>query len=273
MQKFTLLVLFTFGILSCEAQLDIGVFAGGSYYVGDLNPAYPFLQTNFAYGVIGRYNLNPRWAVRVNAYRGILSGDDKKSHFLEERSLKFKSSIWELANIYEFNFFKYVNGSRKNFFTPYLFGGVGLLYFKPKVGNLELRDKGTEGQNNGNFLEPNNSAARKYSYFTFAIPFGMGVKYSFSRRIAATLEWGMRKTFSDYIDDVSMTYYIDPQIVQPGTPEYNDLLYSDPNLDHKANMQRGNSKTKDWYSFAGLTITYHISLLNRNKCSEFQENN
>ncbi len=273
MRKFTLLVAFTIGALYCEAQLDVGLFVGGSYYIGDLNPAYPFLQTNLAYGVLARYNLNARWAVRVNAYKGLLAGDDKKSHFLEDRSLKFSTSIWELANVYEFNFFPYVTGSQKNYFTPYLFGGVGLLYFKPKLGNLELRDKGTEGQNNGSYLDPNNSDARKYSYFTFSIPFGMGVKYSFSRRISATLEWGMRKTFTDYIDDVSQTYYTSVQLTQNDTQAYQDLTFSDPNLDHQPNMQRGNSKTNDWYSFAGLTLTYHISLLNRNKCSEFQEKN
>jgi hypothetical protein len=144
----------------------------------------------------------------------------------------------------------------KNYFTPYIFGGAAMLYHRPQIGNLDLRDYRTENT--------------YYSYYAFSIPFGIGVKYSFSKRIAATLEWGMRKTFTDFIDDVSTTYYINPNTVQPGSEEYESLPFSDPNRDHLPDMQRGNSKTNDWYSFAGLTLTYNINITNRNKCSDFE---
>ena len=80
----------------------------------------------------------------------------------------------------------------------------------------------------------------------------------------------MRKSWTDYIDDISYTYYASSSGTSPSDDGYEDLLYSDPNLDHEPNMQRGNSKNNDWYSFAGLTLTYNINLKNRNKCSEFQ---
>jgi hypothetical protein len=271
MKKLIFILFLILTTFFCKAQMEIGVFAGGSFYMGDLNPNVPFLQTNLAYGGLVRYTVGSRWAVKVNVYKGIIAGDDSKSSYLPERSLKFNSGIWELGGVGEFNFLPYFTGSLKNYFTPYIFGGAALLYHRPKVGNLDLRDFNTEGQVYSKLIWPDQyTDDRKYSYFAFSIPFGVGIKYSFSKRIATTIEWGMRKTFTDYIDDVSMTYY--ENISDPQTDATNaELLYSDPLLNHEANMQRGNSKTDDWYSFAGITITYSINLKNRNKCSEYEE--
>jgi hypothetical protein len=83
----------------------------------------------------------------------------------------------------------------------------------------------------------------------------------------------MRKAYTDFIDDVSTSYYLDPDSDQLNADELESLHFSDPNLDHKPDMQRGNSKTNDWYSFAGLTLTYNINMKNRNKCSEYEERN
>ncbi|MCF8369080.1 MAG: DUF6089 family protein [Bacteroidales bacterium] len=254
--------------LSCQAQLEAGVFGGGTFYMGDINPSTPFMQTNVAYGVLARYNINPRWAGRVNLYQGVITGDDKIAGFLPDRSLDFKSGITELAGVMEFHFLPYYNGSLKNYWTPYIFAGAALLYQRPQRDERDLRDFGTEGQQLATYI---NEVRKEYSYFVLSIPFGVGVKYSFSEKIAATVEWGMRKAYSDYLDDISTTYYIDARNLEPGDPDYNTIVYSDPNLDHDALMQRGNSKTNDWYSFAGITLTYYIDMTNRNKCSSFQE--
>jgi len=259
MKKIILIFCLLFTSTLTFAQLEIGFFGGGSFYMGDINPNKPFLQSSIAYGVLGRYPLNSRWAVKLNLYKGILNGSDHVAKYNEERSLEFTSSIWELGGVTEFNFLPYFTGSMKNYFTPYIFGGAAVLYHRPQVGNLDLRDYRTENT--------------YYSYYAFTIPFGMGVKYSFSKRIAATLEWGMRKTFTDYIDDVSTTYYLNPDEVQPGTEDYESLTYSDPNRNHLEGMQRGSSQTMDWYSFFGLTLTYNINMTNRNKCSEYEERN
>ncbi len=270
MKKLGILFVFFIVFLSGKAQLEIGGFAGGSYYVGDINPKIPFRQTNIGYGILFRYALNSRWALKVNVYEGSLTGDDKVVKYDENRSLKFKSDITELAGVAEFNFLPYFTGSKKNYVTPYIFGGIGVVFHVPKVGDVKLRDKYTEGQEDADLLNPDNSEKRNYSTAAFCIPFGVGVKYSFSKRIAVSLEWGMRKTFTDYMDDISYTYYANADEYSPGDDGYDDLLYSDPNLEHEPNQQRGNSNNNDWYSFAGLTITYNINLKNRNKCSDFQ---
>lgn len=269
MKRLIFVPIFFIFTLTGKAQLEVGVFAGTSFYMGDLNPSTPFLNASAGFGVLGRYNLNSRWTVKLNGYQGILIGDDASSNFLAERSLKFKSSVKEFGGVIEFNFLPYFTGSVKNFFTPYIFGGFAIFYNRPKVNNTELRFYGTEGQDYPAYLE--GEVRQKYSFYNFGIPFGMGIKYSFSKRIAATLEWGMRKTFTDYLDDVSTTYYLPADEIEPGDELFSYLRYSDPNMDHQPLMQRGNSKTKDWYSFAGLTLTYNINLRNRNKCSEFEQ--
>lgn len=270
MRKLGILFIFFIIVLSGKAQLEIGGFVGGSYYVGDINPKVPFRQTKLGYGILFRYAVNARWALKLNVYEGTLTGDDEIVGYNTTRSLEFKSDITELAGVAEFNFLPYFTGSKKNFVTPYIFGGIGVVFHNPKVGDIKLREKYTEGQESAELLDPDNSDERNYSTAALCIPFGVGVKYSFSKRIAVSLEWGMRKTFNDYIDDISYTYYESASTISPTDDGYDDLLYSDPNLDHEPNMQRGDSSNNDWYSFAGLTITYNINLTNRNKCSDFQ---
>lgn len=267
MRKVFFLLFIVFAGLSVQAQLDVGVFAGGSYYMGDLNPNTPFLQMKPAYGVLGRLNINSRWAARVHFYKGVLTSDDKVSNFLPDRSLSFKSGINELAGVMEFHFLPYQTGSMKYYWTPYLMGGVALLYHRPQLDEKDLKDFGTEGQNNQAYL--NGADRPQYGYFAFSIPFGVGVKYSFSEKISTSLEWGMRKTFTDYLDDVSTTYYL-PSNLDPSNPDYINQGYSDPNRNHEPLMQRGNSQTTDWYAFVGITLTYYIDLRNRNKCSDFE---
>ncbi|MBE0654932.1 MAG: hypothetical protein IH594_14115 [Bacteroidales bacterium] len=272
MRKLKLFILLMIITISGSAQLEIGVFGGGSFYMGDLNPNIPFLQTNLAYGLLARYNLSSRWAAKINLYQGTLAGDDAVSKFLPERSLSFTNDITEFGANMEFHFLSYYNGSMKEYWTPYLFAGLALLYQNPQLDQKDLKDFGTEGQNDVSYLEAliGEKVDRPgYNNFVISIPFGMGIKYSFSEKIAASLEWGMRKTFFDYLDDVSTTYYL-PADLDPSDPDYQLQQYSDPNGNHDPWMQRGNSSTTDWYSFAGITITYYIDLRNKNKCSDFE---
>ncbi|HPE57556.1 MAG TPA: DUF6089 family protein [Bacteroidales bacterium] len=274
MRKLILLVLLLTFALTGRSQLEVGIFGGGSYYMGDLNPNIPFLQTSAAYGLLARYNLSSRWAAKLNLYQGSLNGDDDRSGFLPERNLSFKNDITELGLNFEFHFLPYFNGSMKSYVTPYIFSGVALLYHNPQLDNKDLKDYGTEGQNNTAYLEAYSGedvTRDNYSNFVLSIPFGIGVKYSFSQRIAASLEWGMRKTFFDYLDDVSTTYYLEANL-DPADSEYENQEYSDPNRNHDPWMQRGNSSTTDWYSFAGITLTYYIDLRNKNRCSDFEDN-
>ena len=265
--KRILLILLIIGAQQLKSQsLEIGIFGGGAYYIGDLNPHYHFLNTKEAYGGFVRYLENKRWAHRANFTFGKIMGDDLSSGFMPERGLSFKSNIYELSYIVEFNFLPYFTGSAKDVFTPYLFSGLSGFYHKPMAFGISLRDAQTENQ--GGTILPD--AAKPYSLYQIAIPFGMGVKYSFSGKFAASFEWGLRKTFTDYLDDVSTEYYISSSNTDPGDYEYDNLGVSDPTNTHEPFMQRGLRANKDWYSFFGVSLFYRFNLSKRGACATFQ---
>jgi hypothetical protein len=75
----------------------------------------------------------------------------------------------------------------------------------------------------------------------------------------------MHKTFTDYIDDISTTYYLEGSKITPTDITAN---YSDPTKDHKPGMERGNAKTMDWYSFSGAALTYKFDIRGKKKCKD-----
>jgi hypothetical protein len=243
---------------------EIGIFGGGSYYVGDLNPGKHFLMTKPAFGGFARHNFNERLAVKLSATYGQIKGDDKVSGYYPDRMLNFSSSVTDLSATFEINFFEYFIGSLRHYFTPYMFGGAGMVMFNPKGrydGNsYELQPLGTEGQ--GTELYPDREP---YNRMAFHIPFGIGMKYSLNDYIGISLHWSLQKTYTDYLDDVSTTYYLDLKDSNPGEVSIERLL-SDPSLSHSNGMQRGNSQNNDWYSFAGISISLKVNYFNNKKC-------
>lgn len=252
----TILCLISFVLLSQKGEL--GIYGGVVYYVGDINPARHFLLSKPAFGILYRYNINTRLTLRAGGSYGTLKADDIRTDFIPERQLKFSSKIYDLSVIMELNFLDYFTGSTKSYVTTYIFGGFCAFHFNPQADGVKLRNIGTEGQN-----DPD-SGREKYSLISFGMPFGLGVKYSFTKRLAISLEWGIRKTITDYIDDVSTTYYF-----EEGNPQQNSL--SDPTGTFGEGMQRGNSQDNDWYNFSGLILTYKFSLSKSFRCIDFQE--
>lgn len=260
MRKILIIILFLVTGLFLKGQsLEVGFLGGTSYYLGDLNPGYHFLQPKPAYGALVRFNPNTRWAFKLNGYRGKVFGSDAASNRNENRLLSFESVILDISAVAEFNFFDYFTGSKKNNWSPFIFGGIGFFTFNPKAGDVELASLGTEGQNIGfGGREP-------YNKWSIAIPFGVGFKFSLNSRISAAFEWGLRKTFTDYIDDVSTTYYLEGAEIDPGNTAE---LLSDPTMLHEPYQERGNPETTDWYSFAGITLTYKFDLFGNRGCPD-----
>lgn len=245
-----------------DKSAEIGVFLGGSYYIGDLNPLVHFgPMTKPAGGVVFRYTLNPRFAVRANGFFGNVQADDalSTSAAQRQRNLNFKSKINEFSVQGEFNFLEYQIGNERHKFSPYIFAGIAVFNFNPIATydnyNYTLQPLGTEGQ--GLYGGPK----KKYKLTQISIPFGVGIKTNLAKRIGLSIEWGMRKTFTDYLDDVS-TVYFDPAALAANRGAVSAVA-SDPSkgTDPKySNMgrQRGNPTTKDWYSFAGMVLTLKL---------------
>ena len=260
MKRFLVILCLCFSVgISVGQFLEVGAFGGVSYYKGDLNPAYDFLGSKPAYGFVARYPIGTRWAVRGNAFFGKVSGDDNKSKFNESRGLNFESKIRDFSATIEFNFFDYFTGSKRNNLSPYLFVGLGYFTFNPQSEGVDLQSLGTEGQN------VNFSGRKPYNLSSFAMPFGFGVKYSLNSRLSLGFEWGMRKTITDYIDDVSTTYYLYGSQIDPGNTAEK---LSDPTQLHEPMQERGNPETNDWYNFTGVTLTYKFRLFYGKGCPD-----
>lgn len=243
---------------------EVGVFLGGSFYLGDLNPNGFFKFTQPAFGAIYRYNINNRFSARLNAFFGTVEAFDNQSPSLwqQERNLNFKSPVDELSGEFEFNFQEYSIDNDKYNFSPFIFGGLGFFYMNPqgKIGDqwVELQPLHTEGQG----TEANPSAP--YHLIQPCIPFGIGIKTSLSRTICLTIEWGMRKTFTGYLDDVNGIYPNPAELAKQQGPNASlALAMSNPSgipSTTLAGTERGNGKT-DWYSFAGIILSFHAKKL------------
>ncbi|HQN98875.1 MAG TPA: DUF6089 family protein [Bacteroidales bacterium] len=267
MKRFTIIFIILWVSLTTDAQyLETGITAGGSLYTGDLNPSPTFSLIQPAGGVIVRYNLTTRWVWKNTLLFGKLKGDDTKGENLWGRSLQFQSNLTEISSQIEFNFLNYFTGSRRENFSPYLFTGLSLFMFNPKApfedNWIELQPLKTEGQDTKAFPD-----RKPYSKISMSIPFGLGIKYGIGKKLCIGLETGYRKTLTDYIDDVSTTYYLEGDQIDPTLPEE---ILSDPLRNHSSGMQRGNSRNKDWYAYGGVFITYKFNLYKTPPCNDFR---
>jgi len=272
MKKLTFCVLI-WAFLSSSAlaqRSELGVFAGGAFYLGDLNPSGLFSQTQPAFGAVYRFNLTTRWALRANVLTGVVTADDAISG-TPERNLHFRSRVNEFSIQAEINFLTYFTGSQNHRFSPFLFGGVGVFTFDPwtyirnsynnldrNAGRIYLAQLRTEGQG-----APENddypAFPGVYNTTQLVIPFGFGFKFSLNRTFSLGVEWGMRLTFTDYLDDVS-GFYVNPGILLENTGNPNSPIMADRSLNgpQVPGTQRGNRNLRDWYSFAGITLTARI---------------
>ncbi|MBR5081521.1 MAG: hypothetical protein IKX35_03650 [Bacteroidales bacterium] len=188
--------------------LEVGPHVGLSYYMGDLNPALPFAMADLEYGGLVRFNYNNRWTFRCDYAYATVKADDKIIKWRPERELNFTSKIHDLSFVAEFNFWEYYTGNPKKNVSPYIFGGVSVFYYTvfANVGDtlVDLSDYKTEPLP----ADPKwyDNAFGKTSPIGVSIPFGVGVKFALSRRMAGTVEWRMQKTFTDYLDDVATVY-------------------------------------------------------------------
>ncbi|MFO8086351.1 MAG: DUF6089 family protein [Bacteroidales bacterium] len=300
----TLLVLILVTTVMYGQRLDrrheIGAFGGVSYYNGDLNENTFIGEMSPAFGIVYRYLINDRWALRIHGLRGTVSADDANNKKeWQSRNLMFKSSITEFSAIMELNFLPYVPGSKDHRFTPYLFGGIGIFSFNPMAkyegpwtritsgepydGWYELQPLGTEGQGSTEYDD-----RKPYALTQVSLPFGLGIKWNVSPSFSLGLEWGYRKTFTDYIDDVSTTY-VEPSMLKSENTEISMILanrsfeiegveeygnqYPEAAAAAMVGEQRGNSETNDWYSFLGITLSFNIKGPNTEPCPAYRDYN
>ncbi len=247
---------------------EAGLMFGGSSYQGDLSPNAVNLSTGKIHPSLGlffRYNINKYISARGNFSYGKISGDDALANDegRKNRNLSFQSNIMEFGLTGELNLFGFQPSGLQKRYSPYLFGGIAVFRFNPETnynGNLvELQPLGTEGQGMDGFDEP-------YKLTQIAIPMGVGMKYAINERLNIGAEIGFRKTFTDYLDDVSGSYVAYDELLR-GNGELAAIL-SDrrgelvedgtdiPVIVETGTQRRGNPEETDWYAVAGITVSY-----------------
>ncbi|MBC8111500.1 MAG: outer membrane beta-barrel protein [Verrucomicrobia bacterium] len=211
-KKFLVLLLFVLSFSLLHAQkLEFGVGAGITNYKGDVAPGlYPaFSRPAFS----GFFRYNPSYAVafKFSAMGGSLFADDKQSsdRFAQNRGYLFKTNVSELALSFEYNFLDYRDPTGK-LTSPYLHLGVAGYRFSSK-------------QN------PNPD----YATTQLALPFGVGIKRIIAQQWNLGLEFGARKTFTDYLDNLG-----------------GELT--------KDKFGNGNPNDKDMYFYTHFTLSYTI---------------
>jgi hypothetical protein len=211
-----LLFCFVFHTISNAQINELGVFIGGSNYIGDVGKTNYVSPKEIAIGVIYKWNKSPRHSYRFSYIQSTIIGNDTDSKVSGRnlRGYKFKNNIKEFSAGLEFNFFDFnLHEILKRKITPYVFSGISYFAYD------EL-------------FVVNGETNIDYTASTFAIPMIVGLKSKVLEHFVLGFEIGARYTFTDNLDG------------------------SFPKNDNLDTLKFGNINSKDWYVFTGFILTY-----------------
>ncbi|MEO6820469.1 MAG: DUF6089 family protein [Ginsengibacter sp.] len=258
MKNFTLLFFFFVFSINCFSQkLSLDIYGGVTNYQGDLqDKQFTFSQSHLAGGLGLSYNITDHFAIRSAFTLGKVSADDKFTKN-KIRNLNFTSGISEFQLGLQYNLFSLESMA----FSPYLFVSAAVFHFNPYTfdGNGDkyyLQPLSTEGQG---FID----GRQKYELTQFAIPIGAGIKFALSENINIGVEFGFRKLYTDYLDDVS-TAYVDKNLLELNRgPKAVELAYRGgeikPNPPYPKDGETRGHSPKDWYYITAFTLSYRFT--------------
>jgi opacity protein-like surface antigen len=258
-----IILLATFNEVQSQ-RLFIHLDGGAMNYGGDLqDKVFTFNQANSVIGGGLYYNLSDHIAIEGSFSVGKLAASDAKTNTESlRRNLSFYSNIYEGSLLIRANLWN-IPADKK--FTPYITTGVAFFHFDPYAYTLNgekvyLRPLGTEGEG-----LPQYPDRKIYNLNQISIPFGFGVTYAISDNFMLGAEINFRKTFTDYIDDVSSQRYADTAILRASRGDLSAKMSfrsdetSDP-YTFSERITRGNPDKKDAYY--SCVIKLYISLDN-----------
>ena len=273
----------------------VGFSLNAMNYFGDVTPTTSFTSLRFGatrpnVGISIMRRFYPRVSGKLALSYGRITGDDAlaanqndgNARFRYNRNMNFQNDILELAGTVVIDLIENRNNYLKRpDFVPFVFAGVAGFYHSPKglfrPGGptdggtyVDLQPLRTEGQ------------TESYSKTQFSIPFGGGVRYRINRNFDAALDIGWRKTFTDYLDDVSTRYapagsltsreaaYFgggNPLAVGPALPsgtfaDGGGITRSrdgDFGPFDAPGSKRGTTDRTDWYIVTGLSLNYILT--------------
>jgi len=281
---------------SGKTTWEAGINVGPSFFLGDLGgnagKGTRFIKdvnlqlTNIMKGVFIASYPSDWLGFRAALQLGTLEADDAAvttkgvdELWRKQRNLDFRSNITELyvgAEIFPFILFGITGRNPR--MQPYGVIGIGMFKFNPQ-GSLtdangnktwhDLHPLRTEGQGMAEYPE-----RKPYSLTQYNIPMGAGIKYYLNDRFNVSTEVLYRKSFTDYMDDVS-TNYIDPDLfdkyLSPAdaaiAKQIHDKMYAiiTPGISrYEAGTQRGNANQDDAYFSFLMKLGVRLGGINDN---------
>lgn len=189
MKRFFVLFLLLFGISISNAQInEIGVFLGGSNYIGDIGNTTYINPKDPAFGLVYKWNRSPRHAYRFSIFHSEITANDADSKVpgRKNRGLAFKNTITELSGGLEFNFFDFNLHQMDPKITPYIYTGIAYSFYD---GLFFVGDTAKSDAQHG----------------TVAIPMLVGIKSNITTSLILGVEVGARYSFADDIDGSNPT--------------------------------------------------------------------
>ena len=251
---------------------SVGFSLNAMNYFGDVVPvtnfsSFRFGATRLGAGVSITRRFYPRLSGRFALSYGRITGSDALATanvsspdalFRRQRNMTFRNDIFEASAVAVVDLIENRNNYLKRpDFVPYVFAGVAGFHHNPQGlytdgSYVDLQDLKTEGQ------------ATAYGKTQLSIPFGGGIRYRINRNFDASLEIGWRKTFTDYLDDVSTNYAPDGALVGDYAKYFGrgitlpDPGNKFPGFNNPGN-KRGTTKRDDWYIVTGVTLNYILT--------------
>ncbi|MDB5196280.1 MAG: hypothetical protein JWP88_651 [Flaviaesturariibacter sp.] len=277
MKNLLLFLLLISGVCGQAQELSkapaLGFSTGLINYEGDLKPnSFTFNQSNPYFSVYVVKPLLSRVNLRAGVGMGKVEAADRNNRdYLQQRNLSFKSGIKEVYAGLEL----YLLSTEMARFNPYVFVGGAVFHFDPWAidGNgkkVYLQPLSTEGQ--GLAAYP---SRKVYSLTQYALCLSGGFKYRINDNISLGWELSQRKTFTDYLDDVSSSYVDRDKLFAAKGQQAVDMAFrggevSTSNLYPHDGEQRGTPTENDWYYYFGLTMEVKLSAVKDKLTSAFK---
>lgn len=241
-------------------DLEIGGGIGIMVYDGELAPAeFALHPSNIrpGGGIFARFLHSHSLGTRLGLSYGILAGNEKIGGEQYERGLKFRSHLVEFSGLGELYLINQRYFRSKMIFSLYLSAGVAVFHFDPKNNATStptrLKPLHTEGQGLPGYGKP-------YSLLNVSIPYGFGFRFTKKSRWGYGAELLLRRSLTDYLDDVSAREVRYGDILENyGTESArwsNPLLTPTPD-NYDVRYIRGDRKP-DYYFTLGISISYRL---------------
>ncbi|HET9747366.1 MAG TPA: DUF6089 family protein [Chitinophagaceae bacterium] len=240
----------------------LGVFIGKMNYQGDLNPnSFVFARSKATAAVTVRQSFNRWLSLKGGLAIGSIQAADKYNRdYLKKRNLSFYTTIKEASISLETSLLD-LSTTR---FTPYIHGSIALYHFNPWAYDNNgdktfLQPLSTEGQGLSQFPRQ-----KPYRRTQLSVGFGVGARYAINESMNLGVEFSQRKTFTDYLDDVSSIYVDRNVLLQAKGTKAVEMAFRGNELPGGSaypghGEQRGTPSEMDWYYFFGLNIEIRFS--------------